>query len=198
MIDVSVLEKYDKPYVLELGCGARRRVKGSIGIDILDLPGVDINGDVIEVLLSFKDSSVSEIHSHHFFEHVDDLDGLFKQIDRVLIPGGTLHTTVPHFSNPYYYSDYTHKTHFGLYTFNYFFKSDYFTRKVPQYGNQYSYNILDIRLNFKSPRPFYFRWLIKKTLTLWVNINHWTKEFYEENLTYLIPCYEIEFVIEKK
>jgi ubiquinone/menaquinone biosynthesis C-methylase UbiE len=187
-----------KKKILELGCGGRKRIPESIGIDILDLPGVDLVGDAIDVLRTFESQSVDEVHSHHFLTHLEDLSEIFRAIDRVLISGGTLHTTVPHFSNPYYYSDYTHKTHFGLYTFNYFFKSDYFTRQVPQYGNQYSYHILDVRLNFKSPRPFYFRWLVKKSLTFWVNMNHWTKELYEENLCYLIPCYEIHIKLQKK
>src|SRR6185312_2948084 len=37
----------------------------------------------------------------------------------VLEPGGEFRAVVPHFSNLHFYSDPTHRTFFGLYTFSY-------------------------------------------------------------------------------
>jgi|APSaa5957512535_1039671.scaffolds.fasta_scaffold54153_2 hypothetical protein len=194
----EVLKKYTKPYILELGCGSNKRLEGSVGIDQLEHPTVDLKGDIIEVLSVFDAESVQKVHSHHVLEHIQDLDALFEQIDRVLIRGGIIETVVPHFSNSYFYSDHTHKRAFGLYSFNNFFQSNYFTRQVGQYGNTYSYSIVDVKLIFKSARPFYFRYLIKKILSVWVNMSTWTKEFYEENLIYILPCYEVKFILKKK
>ena len=40
----------DNPVALELGCGHRRDLPHGIGIDVLDYPGVDVIGDVYDVL----------------------------------------------------------------------------------------------------------------------------------------------------
>src|SRR5437870_13004861 len=114
----SVLASGD-PIVVELGCGAKKN-PNRIGIDRLDLPGVDIVADLDDGFPYFPDNSVDEIRSRSVFEHVGDLELLIRESLRVLKPGGKSYAFVPHFSNPYYYSDYTHTKSFGLYTFYYF------------------------------------------------------------------------------
>ena len=47
-----------------------------------------------------------------------------REITRVLKKNGKANIFVPHFSNPYYYSDYTHKRFLGLYTFYYFVETE--------------------------------------------------------------------------
>jgi predicted SAM-dependent methyltransferase len=60
-----------RPHVLELGCGGTKRVPEPVGIDLLELPGVDVVGDALEVLgWSLPDGSVRVIHSEHFLEHI--------------------------------------------------------------------------------------------------------------------------------
>jgi hypothetical protein len=51
---------------------------------------------------------------------VPDLPRLIEELGRVMAPGAALTIIVPHFSNPFYYSDPTHRTPFGLYTMAYF------------------------------------------------------------------------------
>ena len=58
--------------VLELGVGGKKRISNAIGVDILDGDGVDIVGDAIEVLKAINDSSVDQVHSFHFLEHIED------------------------------------------------------------------------------------------------------------------------------
>src|SRR5450759_340672 len=58
------------PLILELGCGGGKRDVRAVGVDLLDLPGVDIMGDALEVLSSLPESSVDSIYSEHFMEHV--------------------------------------------------------------------------------------------------------------------------------
>src|SRR5438094_3273871 len=89
------------PIALELGCGPTKRDASSIGIDALDLPGVDLVGDVFEVLAAFPSSSVDAIASYHFFEHVDDLPRLLRELARVMKSRAGLEIVVPHFSNPW-------------------------------------------------------------------------------------------------
>jgi len=189
-VDLDALMKSGRPVVLELGCGPNK-TPGRIGIDRIDLPGVDIVADIDKGLGFLPDSSVDAIYSESFFEHVNDLEGLVREVARVLKPDGYNWLFVPHFSNPHYYSDYTHKSFFGLYTLRYFCADeDQLRRKVP---NFYS----DVRIRVVSQRLIFFssfaltRWL-KKVFQKVINSNSWLQEFYEENLCYLIPCYGME------
>ena len=178
--------------VIELGCGPNK-VPGRIGIDRLPLPGVDIVADLEQGLQFLPDSSVDEIHSESFVEHVEDFEGLMREIVRVLKPGGTKRLFVPHFSNPYYYSDYTHRRFFGLYTF-YYFSADQSALKhrVPSFYTEIRVKILSQRLRFFSPhRPLH---LLKKLIEKIVNHSTRTQEFYEENFSSLIPCYGMDVI----
>lgn len=182
---------------LELGCGNRKRLENSIGIDMLDYPCVDIVGDLNEVLQAFPAESVNLITSHHVFEHLDDLEEMLDELARVLRPGGKLEIAVPHFSNPYYFSDATHKSFFGLYTLCYFSSGSNFKRKVPSYKRQLNFEILNVDLIFKSSRPFYLRHGFKRLLGLFFNFNNYTRELYEENFCYIFPCYELRYSLRK-
>lgn len=182
---------------LELGCGERKKILDAIGVDVLNYPSVDIVGDVFEVLQAFPASSVDAIHSFHFFEHISDLSGLLDEVARVLKAGGELEVVVPHFSNPYFYSDPTHKTFFGLYTFCYFSRNTLFRRQVPTYGREVQFELVAAELAFNSTRPFIVRHGIKKLLGVFFNCCAYMREFYEENLCYLFPCYEIKYRLRK-
>lgn len=182
---------------LELGCGETKKIPDAIGIDALNYAGVDIVGDIFEVLRAFPASSVDAIYSFHFFEHIADLPVLLDEMSRVLKTGGKLEVVVPHFSNPYFYSDPTHKTFFGLYTFCYFSCNTLFSRQVPTYGREVQFELIAAELIFKSTRPFIVRHAIKKLLGTVFNCCAYMKEFYEENLCYLFPCYEIKYQLRK-
>ena len=183
--------------VLELGCGNRKRIKNSIGVDVINYKCVDIVGDAYDVLKRIPNSSVDAIYSHHFFEHVANLGLLMDEQGRVLKVGGYLEVVVPHFSNPYFYSDYTHKNFFGLYSFSYFAKDPLFKRSIPTYNRLFEFELCSVQLIFKSSPPFYFRHGIKLILGKLFNLNNYMKEFYEENLCYIFPCYEIKFLLKK-
>ncbi len=182
---------------LELGCGSRKRHPEAIGIDALDHECVDIVGDVYEVLERVPAASAEAVYSYHFFEHVTDLPRLMDLLARVIRPGGALSVVVPHFSNPYFYSDYSHRGFFGLYSFSYLVSDNIHRRKVPTYGREISFELSLAELIFKSPPPFYVRYAFKQILQAVFNLNRWTRELYEENFCYLLPCYEIRFEMRR-
>lgn len=182
---------------LELGCGNHRYHPKAVGVDQLDYDCVDVVGDLFEVLGSIGDNTVDAIHSSHCFEHIANIPGLLDESTRVLKPGGILDIKVPHFSNPYFYSDLTHKSAFGLYSLSYFSSDSVLKRRVPQYQRNLSLKLNSVNLIFKSTRPFYVRHGIKLVLGKIFNLNTFTREFYEENLTYLFPCYEVQYLLEK-
>lgn len=182
---------------VDIGCGPRKVDDDHIGIDAIDYPGVDIVGDVRDVLARIPEGALGGAYSCHFFEHVEDVSGLLDELARALRPGALLHVIVPHFSNPYYYSDPTHRTAFGLYSFSYLSSDTILRRKVPTYCRNEQFSLRLVRLGFKSSPPFYARHAFKRVVEVLVNLGRWPREFYEENLCYLVPCYEVRVVLER-
>jgi SAM-dependent methyltransferase len=122
-----------RPVRLNLGVGRRPR-DGFYGLDLIEMPGVDVVADLNEPLSGLPDNSVAAVYTHHTFEHVVNFLPLLKEIHRVVVPDGRVEVVVPHFSNPYGYSDPTHVRFFGLYTFYYFAdEADQPRRKVPAF-----------------------------------------------------------------
>jgi SAM-dependent methyltransferase len=184
--------------VLELGCGPTRRHPEAVTVDALDFDAVDVVGDVFEVLARIPDASLDAVHSYHFLEHVSPLGGLVGELARVLRPGGLLHTVVPHFSNPYFYSDYTHRQAFGLYSFSYLADDPLFRRRVPRYQRDTGLVLEDVRLGFKAPPPFYVRYALRRVLGVIVNCSRLTQEWYEAGWAGWFPCYELDFKVRRR
>ena len=180
--------------VIELGCGPYKK-PGVIGIDYLALDGVDYVADLELGLPFLEDNSVDEIISTHVLEHIENFKILLTDIHRVLKPNGLKITKVPYFSNPYYYSDYTHKRFFGLYSFDYFTdpKLSKYKRKVPSFYGDVKFEVLEKKIFFKS--DFVIRNLFKQVLTRVFNVNTYMQELYEECFCYIFPCQEIKFTI---
>ncbi|HVL40035.1 MAG TPA: class I SAM-dependent methyltransferase [Fimbriimonadaceae bacterium] len=191
-IDLSTRLAAGEPVVLELGCGKAPQ-PGRIGVDRIDLEGVDIVADLEDGLSFLPDSSVDEIHCRSLLEHLDNFELFMREAVRVLKPNGTCHVFVPHFSNPYYYSDWSHRRFFGLYTFYYFVpQARQMGRTVPDYYTDIRIRILKQRLKFSS--PFRIRRMLKKLLQWFFNLNPYLQEFYEEVLCWTYPCYGLEIV----
>ena len=191
------LVKSKSRIVIELGCGEVKRNPDSIGIDIAKLPGVDIIQNLESGLDFIPDNSVDEISSSHVLEHIIRFEELMRDIHRILKPDGIHKVTVPHFSNPHYYSDYTHKRFFGLYTFEYFSKiSDQkLNRKVHDFYVDFHFRVTHRRFNFKknlSPRNI-FNILVADPL---FNTSNYMQEFYEDKFAFIIPCKEIYFEMQ--
>ena len=177
---------------VELGCGPSKK-EGYIGVDLLALDGVDYVADFNKGLAFIPDNSVDEFFSSHLFEHIEDLDLLMSEIHRVLKPNGVNKLIVPHFTNPYYYSDYTHKRFFGLYTFDYFGTGNSnLKRKVPTFYSNTKFEVLSRKLRFGA-QPFYIRNKIKSIFTHIFNLNPFMQELYEGTFSRYISCYEIHF-----
>jgi hypothetical protein len=194
-IDLDKIINGDDPVIVDLGCG-RKKKPGRIGIDKIDLPNVDIVADMEEGLPFLPDNSVDQIHSRSVFAQIRSFENLMREIFRVLKKEGTAHIYVPHFSNPYYYSDFAHIRFFGLYTFYYFVDTEQqLRRKVPNFYTDIRINIISQRLVFRS--PFWFTRQIKKLLGFF-NCHSSMQEFYEAHLCYTFPCYGIEVVFTPK
>lgn len=182
------------PIRVELGCGPYKQVPGAIGIDLSPQPGVDYVADVEQGLGFLPDNSVDEIYSSHFLEHIANFEPLMRDIHRVLKPGGRKIVVVPHFTNPYYYSDFTHKRFFGLYTFDYMGEKDpRYKRNVPRWYVDYSFRIVERRLEFLSPFPV--RAFIRRLQGVVFNFNPFMQELFESNFCYLMPCSQMTIIL---
>lgn len=179
---------------IDIGCGRRRR-PGVIGIDQFPLPTVDVVANLERGLGFLRDNSVDTVYADSFLEHVDNYEQLMRDIHRVCKPTAEIFIKVPHFSNPYYFSDYTHKRFFGLYTFDYFVDRDQqrMKRIVPDYYVDFRFEIVERSISFYS--PFKGRRLFKKLLMKLVNMGRYTQEVYEENFCWMFPCYLLKFTL---
>jgi ubiquinone/menaquinone biosynthesis C-methylase UbiE len=191
-IDLEKIISSAEPVIIELGCGPKKK-PGRITIDKVDIPHVNIVADIEDGLGFLPDRSVDEIHCRSVLEHIKNFENVIKEIVRVLKKNGRAHIFVPHFSNPYYYSDFTHVRFFGLYTFYYFVDAKYqLKRKVPHFYTDIRIRIVSQRMKFRSSfkilNPF------KKLLGRFINLHTLLQEYYEENLCYLFPCHGIEIV----
>ncbi len=185
-----------RPVVVEIGCGPKKK-PGSIGVDAIELAGVDVVADVNQGLGFLPDASVDRIETVHTFEHLSEIETVIREVVRVLRPDGECHITVPHFSNPHYYSDYTHRTPWGLYSMGYFCKEGWpYRRKVPSFYNDIGVRIVSQKVRFTS--EFSVIRILKKVVQAVVNSGKTMQEVWEENLCWQLPASELRIVFGKQ
>lgn len=178
---------------LNLGCGRRPR-SGYYGVDHLEMPGVDMVADLNRPLSALPDNSVDEIFTRHTLEHVAEFLPLMAELHRVVRPGGRIEISVPHFSNPYGYSDPTHVRFFGLYSFFYFCEEcDQPRRKVPAFYVPERFLVESVRVRLLTESFFFGRWLSK-----FVNGSVGRLDWYERRLCRLFPAESIYYVLRPK
>lgn len=188
---------------LDLGCGKNPQ-QGYTGVDIGFSAENIIQSDALNYLKSLPSESVSHVYSRHYLEHMvfEELQTLLKEIDRVLVKGGEMKFIVPHFSNPYYYSDPTHKTPFGVHSFSYLCEKTCLRRYVPNYVAIPGWSLVHVRVNFVS--MFNFKLLGIKfpkpanILNRLVNLSTYTAEVFERYFSFIFSIYEVEFDIRKQ
>ncbi len=187
---------------LDLGSG-RKPQQGYQGVDISGDGKKIIKNDVLRFLKTLSNDSVSHVYSRHYLEHASSeiLVQILKEIDRVLIRGGKIQFILPHYSNPFFFSDPTHKTFFGVHTFSYFCETSCLKRHVPRYSVIRGWHLVKLRINFVPMfkiRFFGYRLpFLSDILNLLLNLNYKCLELYERYLANIFSIYEVEYFIEK-
>lgn len=105
--------------ILDVGCG-KNKTHGAIGIDLNPLTDADIIHDLAKVPYPFEDNEFDEIVCRHVIEHVPDVMALVTELHRIAKPGGRIRIVTPHYTNPDWATDPTHRNHFNSYSFNCF------------------------------------------------------------------------------
>lgn len=184
------------PLRLDVGAGQRRR-EGYYSLDLVPLPGVDVVADLNEPLSELPDASVGAIHCRHVLEHVPRLMELLAEFHRVLTPDGRAEIVVPHFTNPYGYSDPTHVRFFGLYSFYYFCdEADQPRRKVPNFYSPVRFVVesVSFELMKTSLADKLARLMLKPVINRGVGWLDW----YERRLSKWLPVSEVRYVLRPK
>lgn len=188
---------------VNLGCGNKVR-PGFLGVDIGETTRADVKMDVLAWLSEQPEASVSEVYSRHMLEHLppDIFRKLLEQINRILKPGGKILFIVPHYSNPYYYSDPTHRQPFGVHTFSYLCESTCLTRVVPKYASIPGWNLKKIRVGFVPYKKIRLLGIkipmLSDFLNLLVNTSQLGIELFERYFASIFSIYEISYWIEKR
>ena len=114
MSDPSLSKK-----ILDVGCGWNK-TPGAVGIDSNPKSHADVIHDLGVVPYPFDDNEFDEVVCRHVAEHVPDVMAFITELYRITKPGGCIHIVTPHYSNPDWATDPTHKNHFNSYSFNCF------------------------------------------------------------------------------
>jgi hypothetical protein len=178
---------------LNLGSGLRR-LPGFYNVDRLRLPGVDIVADLEAPLADLPDDSVEQVYCRHTLEHVSRLLELLGELHRVTHAEGRLELIVPHFSNPYGYSDPTHVRFFGLYSFFYFAEErDQPRRKVPNFYVPQRFRVEHVRFNLL--RSSVADKVVRAVLQPLINRSVGWLDWYERRLCRLCPADDIHWLV---
>ncbi|HEX8707003.1 MAG TPA: class I SAM-dependent methyltransferase, partial [Pyrinomonadaceae bacterium] len=105
--------------ILDVGCGSNKH-PGALGMDINPRTDADVIHDLGVLPYPFPDNEFDLIISRHVAEHVPDVMAFISELHRITRPGGRIKLVTPHYSNPDWPSDPTHRNHFNSYSFNCF------------------------------------------------------------------------------
>ena len=105
--------------ILDVGCGWNK-TPGAVGIDANPKTHADVIHDLGSIPYPFPDDEFDDIICRHVAEHVPDVMAFVAELHRITRPGGRILIVTPHYSNPDWATDPTHRNHFNSYSFNCF------------------------------------------------------------------------------
>ena len=105
--------------ILDVGCGWNK-TPGAIGMDANPKTHADIIHDLGAIPYPFPDNEFDQVVCRHVAEHVPDVMAFIAELYRMTKGGGTILIVTPHYSNPDWATDPTHRNHFNSYSFNCF------------------------------------------------------------------------------
>jgi SAM-dependent methyltransferase len=104
------------PRVLDIGCGTNK-TPGAVGMDINPRTAADVIHDLDDVPYPFGDGEFDEVIGRHVIEHVRDPMSVMSELHRITRAGGIVKLVAPHWTNPDWATDLTHRNHLNSYSF---------------------------------------------------------------------------------
>jgi hypothetical protein len=184
--------KAGRPLRLNLGAGMRR-LSGYYNVDCVPLDGIDVLANLEEPLSELPTGCVEAIYCRHTLEHVGKFLELLGEIHRICRANAQIDVIVPHFSNPYGYSDPTHVRFFGVYSFNYFADDpdQPSRRKVPNFYIPQRFRVEKVRVNLM--RESWVDKTIRALLQPLVNYGPSWQDWYERRICRFFPADDIHY-----
>ena len=108
-----------EPKILDVGCGTNK-YPNAVGMDYNPRTDADVIHDLGVVPYPFADNEFDLIVSRHVIEHVPDVMAFVSELHRITRHGGRIRLVTPHYSNPDWPTDPTHRNHFNSYSFSCF------------------------------------------------------------------------------
>jgi SAM-dependent methyltransferase len=105
--------------VLHLGCGSQK-IPDAVGVDVLQLSGVDVVHDLEKFPWPFAENSFDVIVAHAAFEHLGPTVAVMEEIHRVGAKDARVIICVPYFRSVDAFADPTHKHFFTASSLDYF------------------------------------------------------------------------------
>jgi SAM-dependent methyltransferase len=102
--------------VLDIGCGVNK-VPGAVGMDVNPRTTADVIHDLDQLPYPFSDNQFDEIIGRHVIEHVRDPMAVMCELHRITRNGGVVKLVAPHWTNPDFATDLTHRNHLNSYSF---------------------------------------------------------------------------------
>lgn len=109
----------DLPRRLNLGCGVKKR-PDCWNVDLRDQVGPDLVWDLDRRPYPLPRNHFEHVYAFDVVEHLNDLQGFIEEVHGLLVPGGIVEITTPHFSCANSFTDPTHRHHLGYFSFDYF------------------------------------------------------------------------------
>ena len=167
---------------LHLGCG-RDLLADCFNVDRVLLQGVDLAVDLDVLPWPFASHSWDRIKMFHVAEHLKDRIGTFREIHRILKPGGVCEMKVPHVSSSDAWDDPTHIQFFTRKSFR------YLDRKSPMnYYFDFGFQSCEATNHFGTGLPGRINGLMNPIVN---------NQLYDYALWKLIPCAEIRVTLVK-
>jgi SAM-dependent methyltransferase len=176
--------------ILDVGCGWNK-MPGAIGIDSNPRAHADVVHDLGVLPYPFADDEFDQVVCRHVAEHVPDVMAFVTELFRITRAGGLISITTPHYSNPDWPTDPTHRNHFNSYSFNCFIEE----RQVFPFYTEVKLKPLRTYVSLANLwRAVGLEWLVNMDQHLpgW----RFTRKFWEFYLSYIFRGKELQFDFE--
>jgi len=104
--------------ILDVGCGDAK-VPGAIGLDVVQLPGVDVVHNLTAYPWPFADNTFDKVYLMNIIEHLPNPLKVFEEVHRVLKPGGEVKVEVVYWNHRHAVSDPQHVTFYNEHTWEF-------------------------------------------------------------------------------
>ncbi len=176
--------------ILDVGCGTNKTA-GAIGLDYNPRTAADVIHDLGVVPYPFPDNEFDLVVSNHVVEHIPDVMAFVTELYRITKNGGRIKLLTPHYTNPDWATDPTHRNHFNSYSFNTFIAE----RQVFDFYTQVRLKPLRVYVSLANLwRAIGFEFIVnldQKSPGL-----RFTRKFWEFYLSYIFRGKELQFEFE--